>query len=649
MRNAADESASVLWGALDAWVDAGWLRRLDAAFARFVSTLDPAAGSEALVAIALLARCEGQGHACLELDPWPPEASASGLDAGLLRAVSTLVPANAEVVMRALRASRAVDDTGAARSVGTRGEACGDAPPLVLQGGRLYLRRYADFEQRIATAVAGRLAPDPAFNAQLARLWLDRLFPAAVAQPDWQKVACALAVRARFCVITGGPGTGKTFTVARLLALLFALTPDASRLRVALAAPTGKAATRLTASITHALNDLLPALGASVELATRLARLPPARTVHALLGASAERRRMRYHAGHHLDVDVLVLDEASMVHLELMADLLDALPPGARVIMLGDRDQLASVEAGAVLGDLCADAGRGRYDDATRAVLEHAAGVMLPADLRDPTPPALAQHVAVLRHSRRFDGAIGRLAAAINDGDPVAARAVLAAGGALAWRMRARTIDVARLAADAWRGWMHDVQRGPQTPDHDAWVLAMLRGFDAFRVLCAVRSGPVGAEALNVAIARALQPESAVQGRGAWYSGRPVMVTRNDSVLHLANGDVGLTLASPDGGLRVYFAQGDGVRGIAIARLSAVETAYAMTVHKSQGSEFGHVALVLPAAGHAARELVYTAVTRAREAFTLLTEREHAFDDGIVRVTRRYSGLTQALRAATRR
>jgi len=227
-------------------------------------------------------------------------------------------------------------------------------------------------------------------------------------------------------VITGGPGTGKTYTAARLLALLFATAPDAAQLRVALAAPTGKAAARLKQSIDSSLRELQGAVGRDLDLEALVQRMGAARTLHALLGARPDTRRLAHHAGHPLDVDVLIVDEASMIHLEMMAALLQALPPTARLILLGDKDQLASVEAGAVLGDLCRDAQQGHYAPDTVAYAERVTGQSLPAAYRA-TGPALplSQHTVMLRKSRRFSGPIGQLALAVNAGDAPGAMALL--------------------------------------------------------------------------------------------------------------------------------------------------------------------------------------------------------------------------------
>ena len=655
---------------LQQWVDAGWLRHLDRALARWVAELDPQANPELLMATAVLAHLEGRGHTCLPLDAlvrdpaallaWPapaPQALAQAWHA---------LPQRLDDWLHALRSSPVVREEGAAQDAGQ---------PLVLGGSAsaplLYLRRYWGYETRVAQALRERAhAPLPVDEA-LASQWLARLFaPAPQGQAadaeartgiDWQQLACAVALRSRVAVLTGGPGTGKTYTAARLLALLAAMEPPDRPWRVALAAPTGKAAARLRQSIDGALQDLQARLQGALDLQALAQRLGPARTLHALLGARPHMRQMRHHAGHPLDVDVLLVDEASMVHLEMMAALLDALPANARLVLLGDKDQLASVEAGAVLGDLCRDASAGRYSPETRRYLQATTGQTLPEALLEPgtQAPALAQHMVMLRESRRFGGPIGALAQAVNQGHAPQARHILEAdpqGGVhlLASPDPAAAVQLAlrgRVGAPAcYRDYLRalSVQAPADEAPHAAWVHSVLQAFDGFRLLCAVREGPWGAAGLNRAVESALRSAGLLPGRGEWYAGRPVMVTRNDAGLGVFNGDIGIVLPAPGGGLRAYFADGPQLRSVGVARLAHVETAFAMTVHKSQGSEFGHTALVLPpqAAGALlSRELVYTGITRARKAFTLVAAQPSVLEQALRQRTQRSSGLPARLQA----
>ena len=425
---------------------------------------------------------------------------------------------------------------------------------------------------------------------------------------------------------------------------------------------------------------------AGLDLSALIARMGPARTLHSLLGARPDTRQFRHHAANPLDVDVLIVDEASMVHLEMMDALLLALPPSARLVLLGDKDQLASVEAGAVLGDLCQDAAAGRYSAATAQFVQHAAGQTLAAEFVLPDPaPVLAQQTVMLRQSRRFTGAIGQLALAVNLGDATAARACLAGpnhadfAGAASGRdglagdlSRSQTAPTGPLSAllalqpsspqavcalalgaagkPSYADYLRLLQNGPvrrgaevSSESHAQWVGNVLQAFERFRILCAVHQGDWGTQALNAAVQKALADADLLQVKGEWYEGRPVMVTRNDAQLGVFNGDVGVVLPNTEGKPKVWFLDGEALRSVSIMRLAQVDTAFVMTVHKSQGSEFEHTALVLPPGGAEvlSRELVYTGITRAREQFTLVEAEAGLLEAAIDRPSVRASGLSQ--------
>jgi exodeoxyribonuclease V alpha subunit len=531
----------------------------------------------------------------------------------------------------------------------------------------LYLRRYAGYEQRVGQGLLQRASEPLPVPEAAARQWLDRFFVSsaeASADTDWQKVACAVALCARLSVITGGPGTGKTYTAARLLALLLALHEGDSPLRVALAAPTGKAAARLKQSIDNALTSLQDQVpeGSGLDLNMLIARMGPARTLHSLLGARPDKSQFRYHAANPLDVDVLIVDEASMVHLEMMDALLQALPSTSRLVLLGDKDQLASVEAGAVLGDLCRNAAAGHYSADTAQFVQTVAGQTLPVEYRSAgVSPVLAQQTVMLRHSRRFKGAIGQLALAVNRGDAAAARAAFnfAVGAvpspgsvsALLALQPTTPQAVCDLALGAqgqpsYADYLRLMQRQPEgqgTDTHTAWVRSVLQAFERFRILCTVHQGDWGTQGLNAAVQKALADADLLKVTGEWFAGRPVMVTRNDAQLGVFNGDVGVVLPNNEGKLKVWFLDGEALRSVSVMRLAQVETAFVMTVHKSQGSEFEHTALVLPPGGAEvlSRELVYTGITRAREQFTLLEAEAGLLEAAMARPSVRASGLAQ--------
>ncbi|EPM91127.1 exodeoxyribonuclease V subunit alpha, partial [Pseudomonas syringae pv. actinidiae ICMP 18886] len=550
--------------------------------------------------------------------------------------------------------------------------------PLVLAERRLYLRRYWTYERRIAAALRRRLAQPDAPPEDLPQR-LNALFGPANSAPDaiidWQKLACALATRRAFSIITGGPGTGKTTTVVRLLALLQAPAVQSGQpLRIRLAAPTGKAAARLTESISQQVQSL----DVSAEVRQKIPS--EVTTVHRLLGSRPGTRHFRHHAGNLLPLDVLVVDEASMIDLEMMANLLDALPPHARMVLLGDKDQLASVEAGAVLGDLCRDAEDGFYSPQTQAWLEAVSGEDLSKGaLRegDAQQHPLAQQVVMLRHSRRFGqgSGIGQLARLVNQQQDQQARALLSAGShtdlfALALKGE-QDLKFERLVLEGLgqgeqgpQGYRHYLNvLGAERPAAGAelddecwtrWARSVLDAFDSFQLLCAVRKGPWGVEGLNQRITHALFNAQMIESEQQWYEGRPVLMTHNDYGLGLMNGDIGITLRLPerDGEgkqvLRVAFPRNDGsggVRFVLPSRLNEVETVYAMTVHKSQGSEFAHTALILPEALNPVltKELIYTGITRAKHWFSLIEPRQGIFEEALRRKVKRLSGLMLGL------
>ena len=662
-------SQTLQW--LQHWTEQGLLRHIDSALAAQLLRLDPHAHPALLVAATLLAQMEGRGHTCLPLqDLCAPPVALLGWPAAMvqgplgLSALWAQLPGTLEDWKTALQS-----DGVRARDATDRGQ------PLVLDGTPhaplLYLRRYAGYEQRVGEGLLQRAGELLAVPEAAARAWLDRFFASPTPSPahtDWQKVACAVALRARLSVITGGPGTGKTYTAARLLALLLALHEQGRPLRVALAAPTGKAAARLKQSIDHALGGLqgqVPA-NSGLDLGALMARMEPARTLHALLGARPDTRHFRHHAANLLDVDVLIVDEASMVHLEMMDALLQALPPNARLVLLGDKDQLASVEAGAVLGDLCRDAAAGRYSPTTAQFVQAVTGQSLPAQYQAAgDAPVLAQQTVMLRQSRRFKGAIGQLALAVNQGDALAARAVLSGQGVVTETEDAGPFPASSLLAlqaaspqavcalalgasgkPSYADYLRLMRQGPAgqgTDAHADWVRAVLLAFDRLRILCAVRQGDWGVQGLNAAVQKALAEQGLLRPQSEWFAGRPVMVTRNDLQLGVFNGDVGVALPNAEGKLRVWFLDGQSLRSASVMRLPQAETAFVMTVHKSQGSEFEHTALVLPPGGAEvlSRELLYTGITRAREQFTLIEAEAGLLEAAVGRPSVRASGLRQ--------
>jgi exodeoxyribonuclease V alpha subunit len=507
----------------------------------------------------------------------------------------------------------------------------GAATPLILDGRRLFLGKYWHFEQQVAAALSARMAPVAGLDPPRLARDLARLFPEASGDGvDWQRIAAAIAVGRRFAVIAGGPGTGKTTTVVKVLALLLAQEPS---LRIALAAPTGKAAARLSEAVGRGKAEV----DADPEV---LARVPAeASTLHRLLGVSRD-------GGFHHDredpllIDCLVVDEASMIDLLLMARLLDALPDSARLILLGDRDQLASVEAGNVLGDITGHGQEIRYSPGQAELLEAIGAAPAGTLPRAAQPPLTAAAVGLLRVSYRFSAAsgIGALAQTVNAGEGEAALALLAGKGHadIAW-LEARENGLHRACID----WAVDRYAGYLRQGD---VAAALRRLEQARVLAALHRGPFGVDELNRLIAARLQAQALIAG-GEEYQGKPVMVTANDYEVGLFNGDIGLLWHDAGQGLRAYFLVAGGqLRSVSLRQLPPHDCAYALTVHKSQGSELDEVLLVLPfeRSPVLTRELIYTGITRARRQVTIQGGRA-SFVEGCRTRVQRSSALAERL------
>jgi exodeoxyribonuclease V alpha subunit len=639
---------------MDAWTEQGWATPLDRAFVRFLHEQQPDSSDRVLLAAALASYQLGRGHICLDLeavidDPdgvlsWPPEGEGKAAQS---RSPSALLAGCSTLKWAQRIEDSALVSTGAGRT------------PLVFSNGRLYLRRYWQYEVAVAQRILHRLQIQPAVPEDLAQR-IDRLFdPLRSARErdksdvHWQSVAAAIAARGAFSVISGGPGTGKTTTVVQLLGLLQGIALEQGQpLRISLAAPTGKAAARLTASIGDAAAKLPEAVRESIPTEVT--------TLHRLLGSRPHTRHFVYDAKNPLHVDLLVVDEASMIDLEMMAALLSALPDTARLVLIGDKDQLASVEAGSVLGDICRHAERAVYLPATIQWIEADTGYRLKEWAGAGT--LLDQRIAILRKSYRFDqnSGIGALARAVNAGDPGQVASVWQQGFGDLDRLAVAATDdqaFARLVLDGsssgdhagYRAYLQCVQAGPRGHEsEDAWLQATTSAFGRFQLLSPLRKGPWGVEGLNRKAAQILFNAGLVSRQDGWYAGRPVMITRNNYTLGLMNGDIGIVLpfgqrSAPDHmTLRVVFPMADGsFKKVLPSRLNDVETVYAMTVHKSQGSEFDHAAMVLPESMTPVltRELIYTAVTRARRYFTLVGPVVDLLAEAVQQRTHRASGL----------
>lgn len=523
--------------------------------------------------------------------------------------------------------------------------------PLVLWGNALYLAKDARYEAQLADALRARAAqatPLAAAPAQL-KAWLEALFGAPGAAIDWQRLGAAMLLERSLLVLTGGPGTGKTSTVTRALTLLAAaLSAEEGRaqgsVRIALAAPTGKAAARLAQAVAGAKASLAnTALPPALEAG--LAAIPDeAVTLHRLLGYQPYGNRFSRGAEAPLAADVVLVDEASMVDLRLMAQLFAALAPETRVILLGDKDQLASVETGQVLGDLTAGSGQPTLSSARCRALEALTG----DDLRpyeQATVPPLADCLCHLQRSYRFDpsGAVARFAAAVNEGRREEAWAALTQGDDAL-----RYSEVPEAVLEAAREAYLRLWRREAAGAEDAALLAQL---GAFALLTPTRQGPLGVSGLNAQVAAALRGAGAPVPAEGPFPGMPLMVLRNDPSLGVFNGDLGMVRAGERGLVAVFPSAGAAPKRLPLDRLPAFEPAYACTIHKSQGSEFGEVSVVLPTAlGEEGqqllnRALLYTAVTRAQTRVRLFAA-PAAVDRCLAQAPRRRSGLARRLWSA---
>ncbi len=585
---------------------AGLVEPGDAALARTLLRLAHVDDGEAAgLAIALASQQVRTGHVCVALDVAPTMIELAG--EGRLEGEANAWTWPAPDVWRGALESSGLVEAGEALAPDRSPEL-----PLVLgRAGRLYLSRYYEHERRLAASLLERAAAAEDVDEAALEEGLDRIFGSVRPDdPDMQRRAGEVAIRRRLCVVTGGPGTGKTSTVARVLVLAVeqALARGLAVPRMLLLAPTGKAAAALTSSLERAMGG--------IDCDDRVRASIPSETVtvhRALRPSGGVGRRFLHDRDAPLDVDLVVLDEASMVDLSLMRRLVEAVPAEARLLMMGDADQLASVEAGAVLGEVC--------------------GAGLPADATGPVSASIVR----LTKSHRFsdESGVGRLARAVNAGSVEAAFEIL---------LDASAPDVAWVdgGGDAWPDEIDELVRdgfasfvGAASPE------AALAALGDFRALCPLRSGPHGVEAIN----RRLDPRrsSGVPGRIV----EPVLIDRNDYSVDLFNGDMGVRFGADEGASagRVHFPGADGaMRTLSELRLPSHEPCWAMSVHKSQGSEFDTVLVALPERSSPllTREMLYTAITRARQRVVVWGSRD-VLAECIERRVERRSGLRDAL------
>ncbi|WP_434341287.1 exodeoxyribonuclease V subunit alpha [Motilimonas cestriensis] len=523
----------------------------------------------------------------------------------------------------------------------------GDGRPMQFELGRVYLSRYQQFEQQVSQrlAVPANISNSATLTSALAELFAERGNSDEI---NWQKVAAAVAATSPISVISGGPGTGKTTTVTKLLALLIMQAQQQEQsLDIRLVAPTGKAAARLTASIGGAL--------ASLKLSEQVKQGIPvqASTIHRLLGVIPGRNEFRHHQENLLHLDVLVVDEASMVDLSLMARLLAALPVSAKLILLGDKDQLASVEAGSVLGDICSFVEQGYSQGRAKQLAQLTGFDLVHHHKVSAAPCVMADNICQLQKSYRFNenSGIGFLARAVNEGR---AEQIPPLWDKFADIELFALDQQEQLKAMVLAGYgcylellKHTSATGARFDEH---VRQILESFNRFKLLVALREGFYGVAGLNEQVENWLSEKNLIslnQDNGPWYIGRPVMISQNDHQAGLFNGDIGVCLANESGDKRIYFELADGkVHHFLPSRLPTHQTVFAMTVHKSQGSEFDHTVMMLPEAMNPVltRELVYTGITRAKKKLSLFAP-VHILNQAVRQKTQRASGLIERLAA----
>ena len=608
-------------------IKSGYLSEIDVHFGKFIEGLENNDAPDIFLAAALVSRAAGDGDGYLDLNS--------------IALKPILFDINGEDGLKSPKLSEWLKTLSQSRAVGRSGE----FRPLILdEKNRLYLYRYWDYENRLSTTIKSRIKEDiQGIDKSILKESLNRLFPNnGNDEFNWHKVAGVITAFKKFCVITGGPGTGKTFTTAKILALLLELSRK-DKLSILIAAPTGKAAARIGESIKAAKKTL----NCSDDIIDAIPS--EAYTIHRMLKTIPGSPYFYHNAENPLTADILVVDEVSMVDLALMSKLLSAVKNDARIILIGDRDQLASVEAGYVMADICdrdnihlfSEHFHKQFEKLTQCKMEVSS-----RKLKD--KPGLYDCMVVLNKSYRFKdtSGIGECSRAVNNGKFDETLSILKSNpDQIDWKKISDPNDLSMaLPKEVINGYSDYLNcRDP----HRALEL-----FNRFRILCAVKFGALGVIEINRLTEEILNRNGLIEPDNLstypWYRGRPVLITRNDYNLELFNGDIGITMPEPDSkskDLYVYFSGVSGkLRRFLPQRLPEHETAYAMTVHKSQGSEFETVLLILPNQDYPVltRELLYTGITRAKNHISIWG-REGIIKTTILRKINRNSGLKDAL------
>ena len=494
--------------------------------------------------------------------------------------------------------------------------------PLTMENGFLYLRRYWSYQQRLAEQVDSRLWFDISKKTNSQQQWIKQRLQyyfskdnrADSQEVNWQQTAAALVLASRFLIISGGPGTGKTTTITRILALLIEQCQNTNLqqpLRFSLAAPTGKAAMRMSESIRESIQREGEQLTAEIR-----ANIPQeASTIHRLLGYIPNSIEFRFNKHNHLATDIVIVDEASMIDLALMTKLFEAIPPQAKVILLGDKDQLSSVETGSVFTDLCALANN-QYRSEIADYLQEVAGDTV--EQGGSVSGLIDDHIVCLVKSWRFDDAsgIGNLSKAVNQGDSKQALAILADKEFAEVGLLHPTDLTTHPFIDPWQHYLNAVKSGVPITD-------LFTAFNRFRILSALRKGMNGCVYLNSQLEKQFTQKNQLHTGKRWYHGRPIMITENSYRTGLFNGDIGITLYDRSSNeTKVWFQTSEGEKGFSPVRLPQHETAWIMTIHKSQGSEFERVLMILPTENTPilTRQLIYTGITRAKKQLEIISD-----------------------------
>lgn len=640
-------------------------RPIDKAVMDFLSRQFPHAKEEHLLVAGLLSALLAEGHLCL------PQAE--------FMAYAQHYQESQSITTDALKDNPLLSHQG--------------LTPIIEENGKLYLYRYWDLEKSIAQQIKSRLEQNqPTFNPAILQPILERLFPLEDSQAlpygmsHWQKIATALVGRHRFGIITGGPGTGKTTTVVKLLALHLLYQKEKSQqgnsppqpLKIELAAPTGKAAARLSEAISRALEHL-KYLGIEEEIINALPQT--AKTIHRLLKTKRGSRHFDHNDANPLPADLVVIDEASMIDVDIMAALLRAVSPQATLILVGDKDQLSSVEAGAIMHELCAHADLIAYSDETLAFLKACAITIkepLDKDEDFPSFSPLREATVKLRHSWRAENKeIIEVAHRVNQQNFLEVEQLFTQAPTILKRHQIAELD--RSASSSPIPTKHFTELLLTLADYQEYLSALFRLVASsshatpiekiakealitlahLQVLTPLREGPYGVKALNqlirTSIIQHFKPHFIYSktSNSSFFVGEPILITHNLYELGVMNGDIGIVLNHPQFGLRIAFSVSKARKEEIIFLLPEqlegyYQGAYALTVHQSQGSEYDHVFLLLPSqfSPLLTKELLYTAITRAKKSFTLI-ETAHPQVSLLKRIVetraQRFSGLDELL------